>query len=263
MAIPLTTTGYPAAILNAYTHAPPQHPNLLIGALHLLVWLFYHPSAWRSHIARIALDLRPDFTLVELNRHRWRNRPLVRLLVQGYVILPCLMSALLGLVLWLLAVKIELVVTNVVAVIGACAVFGIAMGVNIGVAASFACLIILGPALVLPEVISALNRTVLVDQALSFFLTIGIASGFVGGLVGSVNRSLRQDHRATPPNLVRQMTGIIASALIGMLLFGLVLSAASFVPDTLVPFPVTFTSSLYSPISSSAAGTPTLGGAAS
>lgn len=56
----------PDPLKNAYTDAPELHPNLLLGSLQLMVWLFFHPSAWRNHVKRIDPDLRPDFCLAEL-----------------------------------------------------------------------------------------------------------------------------------------------------------------------------------------------------
>jgi hypothetical protein len=46
---------------NAYTNAPEQHPNLMLGSLQLLFWLFFHPSAWQNHLKRIdpAITSRP------------------------------------------------------------------------------------------------------------------------------------------------------------------------------------------------------------
>lgn len=65
---------------NAYTDAPPLHPNLLAGSMQILAWLFLRPAAWRSHVARIDPALRPDFALIDLQRAQWRN-PLLRRLV--------------------------------------------------------------------------------------------------------------------------------------------------------------------------------------
>ena len=41
------------AVRNAFTDAPELHPNLILGSLQLLFWLFVHPSAWRSHVAAL------------------------------------------------------------------------------------------------------------------------------------------------------------------------------------------------------------------
>ena len=85
---------------NAYTDAPILHPNLILGALQLLFWLFLHPSAWRNYVTRIDPDLRPDFCLADLSRAQWRNPALRRLLVTAYVLYPLLVGLLIGSVLW-------------------------------------------------------------------------------------------------------------------------------------------------------------------
>ena len=85
---------------NAYTNAPELHPNLILGSLQLLFWLFFHPSAWRNHVARIDPTLHPDFALAELSPAQWRNPTLRRLLMMVYVVWPFLVGSLVGLVLW-------------------------------------------------------------------------------------------------------------------------------------------------------------------
>ncbi|MBE8970140.1 ATP-binding protein, partial [Nostocales cyanobacterium LEGE 12452] len=88
---------------NAYTDAPQQHPNLILGSLQLLFWLVFRPSAWRNHLKRIDPALDSDSSLIILLRQgRWRNLALWRLFIQGFFILPILANLLLGLVLWAL-----------------------------------------------------------------------------------------------------------------------------------------------------------------
>ncbi|MCB0194528.1 MAG: hypothetical protein KDJ65_21440, partial [Anaerolineae bacterium] len=65
----------------AYSHAPPIQGNIVLASLQLLFWLLVHPSAWRNHIARIDPQLRPDFYLVELHAHHWRQTTLRMLLI--------------------------------------------------------------------------------------------------------------------------------------------------------------------------------------
>ena len=85
---------------NAYTDAPEQHPNLIIGSLQLLWWIIFHPSAFRNHLSRIDPDLKFDSSLLILMRKkRWRNLALWRLLIQGNLILPVLAGLALALVL--------------------------------------------------------------------------------------------------------------------------------------------------------------------
>ncbi|NJR75545.1 MAG: ATP-binding protein, partial [Scytonema sp. CRU_2_7] len=72
-----------------YTDAPEQHPNLILGSLQLLFWLFFRPKAWRNHLKRIDPNLEPDSSLFFLlRRGRWRNLALWWLLIQGYLVLP-------------------------------------------------------------------------------------------------------------------------------------------------------------------------------
>ncbi|MBD2169035.1 ATP-binding protein [Calothrix membranacea FACHB-236] len=77
---------------NAYTDAPQQHPNLILGSLQLLFWLFFRPKAWRNHLTLIfaALDLASDRT----------SRLLLELQIQIYLVLPLLVNLTLGLILW-------------------------------------------------------------------------------------------------------------------------------------------------------------------
>ena len=85
---------------NAYTDSPEQHPNLILGSLQLLLWLFFHPSAFCNHLTRIDPDL--DFNsslLILIRKQRWRNLALWRLLIQGNLILPVLAGLTLTLVL--------------------------------------------------------------------------------------------------------------------------------------------------------------------
>lgn len=73
---------------NAYTDAPELHPNLFLGSLHLLFWLFVHPSAWRAYVKRIDPRLEADFCLLELNREQFKSAALQRVLVMIYLVWP-------------------------------------------------------------------------------------------------------------------------------------------------------------------------------
>src|SRR5258706_4688490 len=92
----------PPTISSAYTDAPDLHPNLVLGSLHLLFWLFFHPSAWRNYVARIDPTLRVDFSLAESGRKRWRNNKIRRLVIQTYFIYPITINLLIVIVSWFL-----------------------------------------------------------------------------------------------------------------------------------------------------------------
>ena len=87
-------------LINAYTDAPELHPNLIVGSLQLLGWLFFHPSAWRNYVNRIDPALPPDFALAELQAEQWRNPALHRLLLMSYGVLPLLSGLLISLIPW-------------------------------------------------------------------------------------------------------------------------------------------------------------------
>ena len=122
--------------LQAYTHAPPQHPNLVLGSLHLLCWFFFHPSAWKHHLRPI--NLRPDFCLAEINWRHPQPSVLKRLLIQGYVILPLLVGVVVGLGLWGLGVSSPDMAFGMAVGMAASGAGSLAGGMVVGVAVSLA-----------------------------------------------------------------------------------------------------------------------------
>ncbi|MEH2014924.1 nSTAND1 domain-containing NTPase [Nostoc sp.] len=117
---------------NAYTDAPQQHPNLILGSLQLLFWLVFRPSALLNHLKRIDPILDTDSTLIILLRQgRWRNLALRRLLIQGYFTLSIMANLLLGLVLWMSGEPIA----NIAFRMALSVLIGVAVGVVLNVAA--------------------------------------------------------------------------------------------------------------------------------
>jgi hypothetical protein len=96
---------------NAYTHAPQQHPNLIIGSLQLLFWLFFRPSAWRNHLKRI--DPALDYKSKEKSQLGWRNPDLWRLLIQVYLIFPLIVNFTVALVRWGLGESVDSIPSSV------------------------------------------------------------------------------------------------------------------------------------------------------
>ena len=97
----------PRSTPNAYTHSPELHPNLILGSLQLLAWLFFHPSAWRNYIARIDPNLSPLFSLLDLDRNHWRNPDMRRILVLIYFALPLIEGSLAALIIWGAGISVE------------------------------------------------------------------------------------------------------------------------------------------------------------
>ncbi|MEG4349502.1 AAA family ATPase [Microcoleus sp. LAD1_D3] len=82
---------------NAYTDSPEKHPNLILGSLQLLFWIFFRPSALLNHAERIDRDLNSNSAR---RRHlQWESPKLWRFMLPSYLVLPLLISLLLGLVL--------------------------------------------------------------------------------------------------------------------------------------------------------------------
>ncbi len=164
----------PTVPSNAYTDAPEQHPNLILGSLQLLFWLFFHPSAWRNHIARIDTALRPDFCLAELNRSQWRNAVLRRLLIQGYVVWPILLGLVVALLSWGVVIWWADVMLSVALGVAGGMAFSVLGGVAAGVAFSVAgCVAV------------SLAGYLVVDVAV-LAAACGGAVGVVGNVVGSL-----------------------------------------------------------------------------
>ncbi len=137
----------------AYTDSPPLHPNVLLGSAQLLAWLVFHPSAWRSHIARLDVSLCPDFCLAELRSHQWRARPFQRLFFQGFIICPLLSSLFFSLIAWVSGASFA-------QVLSASVNWGVSL-VLTGLALAWLCPVAAGTAFILGSVVTAGARGML------------------------------------------------------------------------------------------------------
>jgi hypothetical protein len=233
---------------NAYTDAPEPNPNLILGGLQLLFWLFFHPSAWRSHVARIGPDLRPDFCLAELNRAQWRYPALRRLLLQGYVVLPLLTGLLSGLVLWVLGVSGESILIGVAVVIAYSVAFGVMFGLVVAVAGGMTGGVAgaaaggLAVAATLGLVVGAidLKTWVAASQVLvfrpdsiaveiaayvvAFGVFSSVAYGVTFGVAGGIAAGVAGQGPSYP--FTRQIGGVFVGVLIGVLAYYLAVGAA-------------------------------------
>ncbi|MGB6299190.1 MAG: ATP-binding protein, partial [Rivularia sp. (in: cyanobacteria)] len=78
-----------------YTHAPEQHPNLILGSLQLLFWMFFLPTAYKNHLKRIHPVLESNTSLITVLRREsdiLKNPALWKFILQGFVILPVLLT---------------------------------------------------------------------------------------------------------------------------------------------------------------------------
>jgi len=210
------TPNPPTTIPTAYTDAPALHPNLILGSLHLLFWLIFHPAAWRNHVARIDPTLRPGFCLLELRRAQWRNPALRRLLLQGYVVVPLLVALLVGLVVRLprgvsvgriagsLTVSLPLSLP-----VGL--VFGLACGVAGGMTGSPAAAVVVFSTVLLLHASGLTGSTAgLVAMAVAVFVAGGVASGVAGGV----------ERQGRGYSVARQIRSVIRGVLISGVVAG-------------------------------------------
>lgn len=96
---------------NAYTDSPELHPNLILGSLQLLFWIFFHPSALLNHVERIDLNLNSNSAR---RRHLQWDSPKLwrRFMLQSYLVVP-LFTLSLGLVVWILGPFIQKTIFHV------------------------------------------------------------------------------------------------------------------------------------------------------
>ena len=200
---------------NAYTDAPEQHPNLVLGSLQLLFWLFFRPAAWRNHIARIDPTLRPDFCWSELSIVQWRNRTLRQVLLQGHLVLPLLVGGGVGLSSWRLGLSGEAILYSVAFSLAGgvtfSVLFGVAGSVLVGVAGGVLVSVVNG---VIGSVAGGVVDSVRLGVAVS--VVLGMAGSVAGGIV----------NRKTAYSLTRQTGGILVGFLIGIVAVGVANSAA-------------------------------------
>src|SRR5919199_3560492 len=122
---------------NAYTDAPEQRPNLILGSLQLLFWVFFRPSAWQNHLKLIdpALDRESN----SKRGLRWQNPALWKLLIQAFLVLPVVANSIVvALVLWLLGAPVEKIVSGVAWGVAPGMAWGVALRVALGVALGLA-----------------------------------------------------------------------------------------------------------------------------
>jgi hypothetical protein len=121
-----------------FTDTPRQHPNLIIGALHILAWIIFHPKAFRHHLTTLDPELEADSSwLFFLRKGRWRRGENIRFFLQSQIILPILGAVIIGcghlLVGLLFEIPIDYVAEGIAGGVAGGLAFGVAIGVLFGV----------------------------------------------------------------------------------------------------------------------------------
>jgi hypothetical protein len=137
-----------------FTDSPRQHPNFIIGALHLFVWVMLHPTAFRNHLKTVNPKLEADDSwLFFLENRRWKKGKTIRFFLQSQILLPILATALFGWIKLLMGVPFSRLAV------------GMAVAVVMGI---------------LPSIIS---------QNLAFSTTFGTVFGLAFGVVVGANNT--------------------------------------------------------------------------
>ena len=197
-----------------YTDSPSLHPNLFLGSLQLVFWLFIHPSAWRNHVARLDSSLRADFTLLQIKRPQWQNGAMRRLLVQGFVVWPFLLGLIMivGRVLSFSErvdnVSLTLAVVSILAgSLAVGAVISVAAGIAFGATAGL---------------VSFFGGGLIIKlAAYGPFTGEAVLLGIWVGLLGYVAGSIADE--GSRPKLLRQVGSILIGVIVSSLLLNLVL----------------------------------------
>ncbi|CAN5426899.1 hypothetical protein BH20VER3_BH20VER3_03060 [soil metagenome] len=108
--------------------------NIFLATLQILGWLFVSPRHWRVHITQIDPRLTPNFSVIDLSWPQLRrNRDLRELLLQVYVICPCLLTLLIWAVLTPIAAGLNIYVAWWIGAMWAGGlIFSVLLGVGAG-----------------------------------------------------------------------------------------------------------------------------------
>jgi hypothetical protein len=179
---------------------PLPHPNLLVGSVQILAWLFFRPAVWRRYVARCDPALDPDFALIDLTWAQWRSPAVRRLVLQSCGLWMILLLGAVGMA-FVLAMDAD----------------GIDDGVSAVVAIAFFCAFL--PAA--PLVAGVLVGVVCFTAALPLgdmwaYSTSTIAVGVMGSLLGQLRPR-------SPGELPAQHVGaLVIAAALGLLTAGVV-----------------------------------------
>lgn len=211
-------------LVSAYSDSPELQENVFISSFRLLFWLFFHPSAWRNHVQKLDLMLRPDFSFSDLSQFHWKNSHFWRFMVRLYFAWPLL--SILTVVLILRAFNVPTITIMLSVILGI--TLGLATSLAVSIASSVALGVPIGIAVSL--VIGLLGGqllTMIDGQTLgigAFSLSrvgletavIGLAAGLGGGLAFGVAAGIAPSEAQGSYSIIRRVSGIIVGILIGV-----------------------------------------------
>lgn len=213
---------------NHYTDSPGLHPNLFLGSLQLVAWIFFHPSAWRNYAASFEPPLPPDFCLIDLQPSHWRDPRMRRFLIQRYAIWP-VWTGLLSLgVLSCLGVSGNIILMALTFGVASDLACGALAGMSVGVITggiSVGLMSGIGEGLIIQMTGSLAFSTEVVQvphdlPGMVFSVVTGLGAGWSGAVAVNAVQHRRSDY-----SFARQ----IGSVVVGIIVSGIVLLEASVV----------------------------------
>ena len=115
-----------------YSHTPEQHPNLILGSLQLLFWMFFLPKAFKNHLKRIHPVLETDTSLITVLRRGsgiLNNPALRKFVLQGFFILPISLTVLARTVVILFLMALGMSLPEAITLFLRNVAFGVVLGV--------------------------------------------------------------------------------------------------------------------------------------
>lgn len=218
-----------------YTDAPLLHPNLFLGSLQLLGWLFFRPTAWRNHIIRMSPGLHPDFCLAVLTPTQWRDRQVQRLLVQCYVVWTIMLAFFIASILYLLDGPEHLLLGITFGVLSSI-VFNLALGTTCSVAGgllgSFIGGVGVGVGMGMAGGVShGIAGGVVVDNMLSG-VTIGVGIGITGDVMATLSGGRMTHNRSN--SFFPQIGSIIIGVVVSGIAYSIVYSVLNAVSNSVI-----------------------------
>lgn len=225
---------------NAYTDAPRQHPNLILGGLQLIFWLVFHPSAWAFFLAHVDPSLSPSFTLADLKGRQWGAPALGRLLIQAYLVLPLLVGLPIALIFWIQAEPLDPSAVFVAHVVAIALTLGLMVGAVIGVGAGVVAGVAVGLAYgIINSATSGLFQSIASPTAIS--IAVGVAGGIAARMATTPIRSRGQSSPRPPsrpaPKIQFQVGGIVVGVLVGVVAVSLLRTGLTSLADLAVRLP--------------------------
>ena len=197
-----------------YTNDINIHSNFVIGTMHLLFWILFHPTAWKLYISHIDSSLCANFSLYELTYVQWKNSNLRYLILRCCFIIPFIMNLLSSIILLCIGIEIPDLTTGFLvgffAGITAIAAIGTSIGLASGVVAGLVGGTLLGAAISLSLFFQDFNLTKY--HAILSSITVEMVASLAIGYTAS---SILVHSKSYSHSFGRQIGGVVIGIAVG------------------------------------------------